>query len=57
MEFGVGQQVVYEYDNRLGTITGLRHGDRCRMGGNSSLRDIDADNIPAPGGALTFVCT
>lgn len=31
MDFSVGQKVIYEYDNRMGTITGLRRGDRWQV--------------------------
>ncbi len=42
MDFNLGQQVVYEYDNRVGTITGLRHGDKWQV------KFADGENMYIP---------
>ncbi len=49
MEFNSGQQVLYDYDNRIGTITGFRHGDRWQVKFN------DGENMYIPGSKLTIV--
>ncbi|MHC1787216.1 MAG: DEAD/DEAH box helicase [Christensenellales bacterium] len=49
MAFNPGQQVVYDYDNRTGTITGLRHGDRWQVKFN------DGENMYIPEIKLTSV--
>ena len=43
MEFSSGQQVVYEYDNRSGIITGLRRGERWQV------KFADGENMYIPG--------
>lgn len=42
MEFTAGQQVIYEYDNRSGIITGLQRGDRWQVKFN------DGENMYIP---------
>lgn len=49
IEFNSGQQVMYDYDNRIGTITGLRHGDRWQVKFN------DGENMYIPGSKLTII--
>lgn len=49
MEFSSGQQVVYEYDNRSGIITGLRRGDRWQV------KFSDGENMYIPGDKLIAV--
>ena len=49
MEYNPGQQVLYDYDNRIGTITGLRHGDRWQVKFN------DGENMYIPGSKLTII--
>lgn len=49
MDFNTGQQVVYEYDNRVGTITGLQHG------GKWQVKFADGDNLYIPGEKLSPV--
>ena len=49
MDFTAGQQVVYEYDNRPGTITGLRRGNRWQV------KFSDGENMYIPGDKLIAV--
>lgn len=49
MSFNVGQQVVYEYDNRMGTITGLRRGDRWQV------QFADGENMYIPENKLISI--
>ena len=49
MEFSSGQQVVYEYDNRSGIITGLRRGERWQV------KFADGENMYIPGDKLIAV--
>lgn len=49
VEFYSGQQVLYEYDNRIGTITGIRHGERWQVKFN------DGENMYIPGSKLTAI--
>lgn len=49
MDFSVGQQVVYEYDNRSGIITGQRHGDKWQV------KFSDGENMYIPGNKLIAV--
>lgn len=49
MDFNSGQQVVYEYDNRSGIITGLRRGDRWQV------KFSDGENMYIPGDKLIAV--
>ncbi len=49
MDFSSGQQVVYEYDNRSGIITGLRRGDRWQV------KFSDGENMYIPGDKLIAV--
>lgn len=49
MGFDVGQQVAYEYDNRVGTITGLRHGERWQV------QFADGENMYIPESKLISI--
>ena len=49
MGFEAGQQVAYEYDNRVGTITGLRHGDRWQV------QFADGENMYIPESKLISI--
>ena len=46
MGFSRGQQVMYEYDNRIGIITGLQRGDRWQV------KFGDGENLYIPGNKL-----
>lgn len=49
MGFNPGQQVVYEYDNRTGIITGLRRGERWQV------KFGDGENMYIPESKLTAI--
>ena len=49
MSFGRGQRVIYEYDNRAGTITGVQRGDRWQVTFD------DGENMYIPEGKLKAV--
>ena len=49
MGFNPGQQVVYEYDNRTGIITGLKRGDRWQV------KFSDGENMYIPESKLTAI--
>ncbi len=49
MGFNHGQQVVYEYDNRTGIITGLRRGERWQV------KFSDGENLYIPGNKLLAI--
>ena len=49
MNFDPGQQVIYEYDNRVGIITGLRRGDRWQV------KFSDGENMYIPENKLIVI--
>ena len=49
MGFNPGQQVVYEYDNRTGIVTGLKRGERWQV------KFSDGENMYIPESKLTAI--
>ena len=49
MSFEAGQQVIYDYNNRIGTITGKQRGDRWQV------KFTDGDNLFIPAEKLQLV--